>query len=388
LYAAGTDPEPECGFDVCNGANACSCSDSLHNFLETDVDCGGALCPSCGDGSTCSVGSDCTSTNCIDGYCCDTGCGTDCEACDISGSEGSCTDHDNGTDPEGDCQSGELCNGTGTCVVHCGAISCTGDGDCTPGATGGLCAETTGDCLQSICVGAVAPVSIEVGAPITANFGTWQAEANDADRGQQRWYCNATLPVSANGVLTDWELFVNADAGNGEVAQLAVIRCTGGGGGTGPALNGCIRVGLGPLQSVTNAEGSYLFTLAGSTQLDGATPDATGIVAQAGDYICADGDRYNIAVDCDGTPAAGGCPGADLDTQRLNGMDVAGEPFTLENNPSNGVLMIRAWGTDPGTPGLCSDTELEVDTTLCSIGGDTCCSGVCTNGPSGPGTCS
>ncbi|MBN2015545.1 DUF4215 domain-containing protein [Candidatus Dojkabacteria bacterium] len=49
------------------------------------------------------LGSDCTSGNCIDGYCCNTTCAVTCEACNIGGSEGICTAHAAGTDPEDEC---------------------------------------------------------------------------------------------------------------------------------------------------------------------------------------------------------------------------------------------------------------------------------------------
>jgi hypothetical protein len=79
--------------------------------------------------------------------------------------------------------------------------------------------------------------------------------------------------------------------------------------------------------------------------LDGANADPDGIVVEDGDYICADSDSYDIGVDCNGSPAAGGCPGLDFDTQLLADLDVALERFALSNSTSDGVIMIRAWGS-------------------------------------------
>jgi len=45
-------------------ALAPSCSDGMKNQDEGDVDCGGTICPPCGDFRTCNVGSDCTSGHC------------------------------------------------------------------------------------------------------------------------------------------------------------------------------------------------------------------------------------------------------------------------------------------------------------------------------------
>jgi hypothetical protein len=41
-----------------------SCHDFIRNGDETDIDCGGATCPACGDGQVCAVAQDCASGNC------------------------------------------------------------------------------------------------------------------------------------------------------------------------------------------------------------------------------------------------------------------------------------------------------------------------------------
>ncbi|MDD5431287.1 MAG: prepilin-type N-terminal cleavage/methylation domain-containing protein [Candidatus Pacebacteria bacterium] len=46
-----------------------SCSDSIKNQDETDVDCGGDICDTCANGLTCSDNNDCTSGNCSAGVC-------------------------------------------------------------------------------------------------------------------------------------------------------------------------------------------------------------------------------------------------------------------------------------------------------------------------------
>ncbi|MBW2525645.1 MAG: hypothetical protein JRI23_15785, partial [Deltaproteobacteria bacterium] len=48
LVTGGTDPDGECGADVCSGLIAtCRCSDGTQNGDETGVDCGGGVCPDC-----------------------------------------------------------------------------------------------------------------------------------------------------------------------------------------------------------------------------------------------------------------------------------------------------------------------------------------------------
>jgi beta-glucosidase len=53
---------------VCGGT-APTCTDTVKNGNETDVDCGGPTCPDCPNGKTCLVNGDCVSGNCNVGVC-------------------------------------------------------------------------------------------------------------------------------------------------------------------------------------------------------------------------------------------------------------------------------------------------------------------------------
>ncbi len=392
LHAAGTDPDDECaGADSCDGNGLCQCADGVLGGNETDVDCGGGDCPACADGLACALDGDCQSGNCPagDGVCCDVACSGLCESClaaKTGGSDGVCDAVSFDTDPDDECSGAELCDLAQQCSLACNTHSCLTGADCTAVATGGDCPEVGGDCYATACIGGVPGGSAEAGAPANTDFNGWQSGDDETQGGGQRWYCNATLPVTANGVLTMWQIDVDNGGQNGETAQLAVIRClNGGGGGAGPALSGCSRVGLGPVQSISG-NGVNTFSLAGATQLDGATPDPGGIVVAAGDYICADSNSYDIGVDCNGASNGGGCPGPDFNTQQLADLDIANEPFALADSGSDGTLMIKA--NQAEVSGVCSDVQPEPDTTLCSVGGgDTCCAGACIVGPSGAGTC-
>ncbi len=69
---AGRDAAPpDAGLDVTAEAASDSgtCTDGIKNGSETDVDCGGGVCPKCKDGNTCVVATDCTTNTCSAGVC-------------------------------------------------------------------------------------------------------------------------------------------------------------------------------------------------------------------------------------------------------------------------------------------------------------------------------
>lgn len=89
-----------------------------------------------GNGAVCLQQNECASGNCVDGYCCDSACGGECDSCNISGNEGTCTSNADGSPGSPSC-SPYLCNGV---FVTC-PDSCTSDADCvsTHHCVGGLC---------------------------------------------------------------------------------------------------------------------------------------------------------------------------------------------------------------------------------------------------------
>lgn len=68
---AGAGDAASDGKDASRDANkACdaadpTCCDNMKDGKETDVDCGGGVCPRCGNGQTCKQDNDCTSNNCL-----------------------------------------------------------------------------------------------------------------------------------------------------------------------------------------------------------------------------------------------------------------------------------------------------------------------------------
>jgi hypothetical protein len=93
----GADPANECaGASTCNGSG--SCTTLLNN------------------GSVCTTASQCLSGSCVDGVCCNTACASQCQACNLTGSVGSCANIPNGADPANECSGASVCNGAGSCT--------------------------------------------------------------------------------------------------------------------------------------------------------------------------------------------------------------------------------------------------------------------------------
>ena len=57
------------GVEDVHPGEATTCADAIKNGTETDVDCGGGLCPGCAAGKACLAASDCLSAVCTKGLC-------------------------------------------------------------------------------------------------------------------------------------------------------------------------------------------------------------------------------------------------------------------------------------------------------------------------------
>jgi len=152
---------------VC-GPTACFGNCTADAQCDTGNYCSAGMCvPKLNPGAQCSQGNQCLNGDCVDGYCCNTTCNGQCEACNVKGKEGTCTAV-TGT-PVGErlkCSSdnslcGGSCDGTtrSTCIypgvgTSCRAASCDkgvatvsafcdGRGSCPPAytqaCTGGTC---------------------------------------------------------------------------------------------------------------------------------------------------------------------------------------------------------------------------------------------------------
>ncbi|MBK8252709.1 MAG: hypothetical protein IPK82_08580 [Polyangiaceae bacterium] len=145
---------------ACNVAGSLGTCSSVPAGTDPAMECAGALncngvspTPACqkADGQSCTVGAECGSGNCIDGVCCNTACGTQCEACNLAGSLGTCTPVPAGSDPAGECSAGTPdCNGNKACGKGPGGVACVpgamnvcvGNVNCP---AGGVCVVATGE---------------------------------------------------------------------------------------------------------------------------------------------------------------------------------------------------------------------------------------------------
>jgi hypothetical protein len=124
-------------------------------------------------GAACNANSDCPSGFCVDGVCCNTACRGECQACDVQGSRGVCSNvpyylpdklfERNGS--EGSCDlptAGARCNGAGKCLKISGT-QCNANDQCMSnqcalnttqkcvGAKGEACFANA-DCVSGTCL--------------------------------------------------------------------------------------------------------------------------------------------------------------------------------------------------------------------------------------------
>ncbi|MEZ4297584.1 MAG: hypothetical protein R3B70_21665 [Polyangiaceae bacterium] len=199
----------DCKGELCSGSFCLpSCIDGVKNNSETGLDCGGPVCTStCDDGTFCVVPSDCTSGFCVDAVCCDTACDDTCSACSAAakgeGDDGACGFAPQGTDPHDDCgisasdtcgDATGLCDGAGVCEQWPAGTACGDAASCASGI------QTNADACNGL--GQCA----DQGTVVCAPFACGPSECNDtcagdadcaADAFCENTVCVAKKPLAA-----------------------------------------------------------------------------------------------------------------------------------------------------------------------------------------------
>lgn len=134
---------------------ACSDGDcDAAAWCDETVD-GGTCTPDNGQGEACGADGECTgNVNCVDDVCCDAACPGNCEACDLSGNVGTCSNEDASVvcrPGPGECDVAENCTGSsGTCPANGFEPEDTACGDNTDdGCTDPDTCNASGTCLDN-----------------------------------------------------------------------------------------------------------------------------------------------------------------------------------------------------------------------------------------------
>jgi hypothetical protein len=260
----------------CNGNNTCDGNGNCKKI----------------DGQVCAGSGECFHPNCVDGVCCNNGCGTTCQACNIAGSVGTCSNIPSGqtdTFPANACSGNNACNGgngAGACKKIL-AQPCAGNAECLSTT----CAD--GVCCNGACNAACRSCNVagSVGTCINLTSGTDNVPAN---------ICVAPNTCDAMGNCKK----VNGQGcgGNAECASGTCLdgfccgsaSCADCQACTGP--NGtCVNLGLGVQDNVpaNTCTGNNACDGMGACKLKNGQVCAAEAVCASG--ICADGVCCNNA---------------------------------------------------------------------------------------------
>jgi hypothetical protein len=125
--------------------------------------------PLIANGKACSADGQCQSSQCVEGLCCNSRCGTACSSCAVPGSEGTCSPVPAGQaragdcvqDPAATCARDGTCDGAGNCRTYpagteCAPPSCAGSTEYAASAcdgSGHCMAGSSRSCAPNVCMG-------------------------------------------------------------------------------------------------------------------------------------------------------------------------------------------------------------------------------------------
>ncbi|MHB8874990.1 MAG: hypothetical protein ACYC8T_15000, partial [Myxococcaceae bacterium] len=144
-YSASAPGNPTCAPYVCGGGATCGTTCSTDAQCVAGYWCSSSTClPKSTNGIACTGNNQCGSGSCTDGVCCNTGCGAACQACNLAGAVGTCSNIPDNTDPATECGN-YTCNGAGACSTSCAGGSCSADCKAQFFCNGSACAADKGN---------------------------------------------------------------------------------------------------------------------------------------------------------------------------------------------------------------------------------------------------
>jgi hypothetical protein len=187
--------------DTCKACNVAGHAGTCFNLPQYSLDpnattpclapnsCDGTgLCKGSG-GQTCTAGSQCASTFCVDGVCCaSASCGV-CQACNVGGHEGSCWNlpqYSPDNNPSGTCTGTQTCDGAGHCLKVNGQ-TCAAPADCASGN----CVDNV--CCDSPCMGTCKACNVAPNVGVCSNLPQFTQDSNATTT------CTGTSTCDGNG---------------------------------------------------------------------------------------------------------------------------------------------------------------------------------------------
>jgi hypothetical protein len=231
---------------VCNaGGTACfdSCRDGSQCLPPLMCDMG--RCGRKNDGATCSDKDECRNGNCVDGFCCNTGCAEVCRSCALPGARGVCSpipadlaDDGGGcaAELEATCGNDGKCDGAGACRKWGTSVACRG-GVCP---AGGATLTRPASCDGK---GHCPPAD-------TQSCGSYRCDTNDMCR------TSCASDADCNGKACD--VSGGGSAGNCGKSLLGVQCSSDGECGSGHCVDKtcCSTASCGTCQSCSNSNGT------------------------------------------------------------------------------------------------------------------------------------
>ena len=291
LEPIGFAGAPSCSPFVCGGNPTCPTLCMADAQCIATSYCQLSACvPKKSNGTACNGGNECSSAQCIDGFCCNTACGGACDACDVPGFAGTCRARPAGATGVPSCAP-YVCGGSTafcgtTCVtdVECAATAFCGGGVCATKRVNGVACSAnnqcqTDQCVDGFCCNSVCGSGCDVcNAPGKA--GTCQVVAAGAAGAPAcaPYLCggSATCPTSCTAdVQCTLTAFCNGDACVPKLANGAVCsgtrECASGQCGDGVCCNSACGAACDACD-VTGSVGICIFSPKGSPGAPSCAP--------------------------------------------------------------------------------------------------------------------